>query len=113
MPAVLAEFERDLCPERAKKALALKRRRGECVGRVPYGRRREGDRWVAHSAEQKNLAVLRSVRKRGLTYRAIAEALSRRGLATTQSQARWHAKPVRRLLARDGKKVHFPPRRPS
>jgi site-specific DNA recombinase len=82
MLAVLAEFERDLCSERTKSALGLKKRRGECVGQVPYGWRREGPLLVAHSKEQRSLSLLRSLRKRGLTYRAIAEALTRRGVAT-------------------------------
>jgi site-specific DNA recombinase len=42
MLAVLAELERDLCSERTKTALALKKRQGECAGQVPYGWRREG-----------------------------------------------------------------------
>src|SRR5438128_1777657 len=37
MLAVLAEFERDLCGERTKAALSLKKHRGECVGEVPLG----------------------------------------------------------------------------
>jgi site-specific DNA recombinase len=36
MLAVLAEFERDLCSERTKVALSLKKQRGECAGEVPY-----------------------------------------------------------------------------
>jgi len=37
MLAVLAEFERDLVSERTTAALAHKRRKGECVGDIPYG----------------------------------------------------------------------------
>jgi site-specific DNA recombinase len=103
MLAVLAEFERDLCSERTKTALALKKRRGECVGQVPYGWRREGAMLLAHAGEQQNLGVLRSLRKRGMTYRAIADALGRRGVATAKSPARWHARTVQRILSRDGR----------
>lgn len=103
MLVVLTEFERDLCSERTQTALALKKQRGECVGQVPNGRRRQGARLVAHPGEQKNLALLRSQRRNGLTYRAIAEALSRRGAATAKSQARWHARTVQRILSRNSR----------
>ena len=101
MLAVLAEFERDLCSERTKTALSLKRRRGECVGQVPYGSRREGVMLIAQPVEQRNLRLLRSLRKRGLTYGARADALSRRGIATAKSATRWHARTVQRILSRD------------
>jgi site-specific DNA recombinase len=101
MLAVLAEFERDLCSERTKSALALKKRRGECVGQVPYGWRREGPMLIAQPEEQQNLRLLRSLRKRGMTYRAIADALSHQGISTAKSPARWHARTVQRILSRD------------
>lgn len=88
---MLAEFERDLCSERTKSTLALEKRRGECVGQVPYGWRREGSLLVARPDEQQNLRLPSTLRRRGMTYRAIADALSRRGVAPAKSPARWHA----------------------
>ena len=62
-------------PELTKRALAKKKARGECVGTVPYGFRREGDVLVEDEAEQAVLACVRGFAAAGLSQRAIVAEL--------------------------------------
>jgi site-specific DNA recombinase len=101
MLAVLAEFERDLCGERTKAALSLKKQRGECVGEVPLGWRRQGDRLVDDEAGQRVVALIRHLRAQGMTLRAIAAELERVGALRAKGGTRWDPKTVLRILARE------------
>lgn len=101
MLAVLAEFERDLCGERTKAALSLKKHRGECVGEVPLGWRRDGDRLVPEPAGQRAVATIRELRERGFTLREIAAELERVGIRRAKGGTRWDPKTVQRILARE------------
>jgi site-specific DNA recombinase len=92
MLAVRAEFKRGPCPERTKTAIALKKRRGECVCQVPYGWLQEGTMLIPRSEEHENLRLLRSRRRRGMPCRAVADALSHLEVATAKSPARAHAR---------------------
>lgn len=83
-----------------KTAIALKRRRGECVGQIPYGWRRKGPTVIAQPGEQKILRLLLSLRRRGMTYRAIASVLCRRCVAPAKPPARWHARTGQSILSR-------------
>lgn len=98
MLAVLAEFERDLCGERTKTALSLKKHRGECVGEVPLGWRRDGNRLVHEPEGQKALAKIRGLRGRGLALRAIAAELERLGIRSAKGGTRWDPKTIQRVL---------------
>ena len=64
---------------RTKAALASKKARGECVGTVPYGFRREGAMLVEDEAEQAVLACVRGFRAAGLSERAIVAELAAAG----------------------------------
>lgn len=55
--------------------LRAKKARGECVGMVPYGFRREGDVLVRDEGEQEVLACVRSLRAAGFSQRAIVAEL--------------------------------------
>ena len=116
MLAVMAEFERDLCSERTKVALSLKRQRGECAGEVPYGWVREGDRLVPCERGQRGLELILQMRTRGLAYRAIAAELDRLHVRTAKGTGRWDPKTVQRVarrIAMDasavGSRRHAPP----
>ena len=100
--AVLAEFERDLCSERTRAALAAKKARGECVGEVPLGYLRNGDRLVKEADGQEALRVIRRFRARGRTFRYIAELLQRRGVRGAKGGTRWDPRTVQRIAAREG-----------
>ena len=62
MLAVLAEFERDLCSERTKVALLLKKQCGECAGEVPYGWVRNGGRVIPCGDRQRGLDLIRQLK---------------------------------------------------
>ncbi len=79
---VFAAYERDVIRARTRAALGVKKARGERVGEVAYGFRVavDGVRLEHDEAEQGVLAVVRELRAAGLSQRAIASALTERGL---------------------------------
>jgi site-specific DNA recombinase len=97
MLAVLAEFERDLCGERTKSALAHKKRLGECIGEVPFGWRRVGDRLTRDQAGQRGLDLIKELRSQGQPFRKIAGELERAGILTAKGGKRWDPKTVHRI----------------
>lgn len=101
--SVLAEFERDLISERTTTALSHKRAKGERIGQVPYGKRldRDGKSLVDDQGERDGLETIRELAAEGLTSRAIARELTRRGYATKAGNGRpWSPTSVRRIVAR-------------
>ena len=93
-----SEYERLVIKARTKAALGAKRRRGEsCGGNVPYGWRQVGDQWVEDDAEQRVMADIVAARAKGMSLRAIAAALTAKGLMTKQGGA-WGASQVSRVL---------------
>ena len=90
MLAVFAQFERALIRERTRSALRAKADRGERVsGKIPYGFALAGDgvHLVEHEAEQQTIAEARRLRASGLTLRAVATELERRGLMSRAGRA--------------------------
>lgn len=79
MADVFAQVERMQIKARTKAALASKKARGECVGTVPYGFRREGAMLVEDEAEQAVLACVKGFRDAGLSERAIVAELEAAG----------------------------------
>ena len=104
MLAVLAEFERDLVSERTTAALAHKRRRGERIGAIPYGWRLgcDGVQLVAIEAEQAVIRDIAAMRNAGKSYRAIADELTARGVATKKGNGRWKHSAVVGIVGRNG-----------
>jgi len=98
MLAVLSEFERDLVAERTRCALAIKKRRGEVVGEVPFGSRREGNLLVPDPIEWKLGKRIAAMRAQGLSLRAIATKLTDQGDSTAKGSKVWHANTVQRIL---------------
>ncbi len=81
--AVFAELERKLVGERTKAALAVRRAQGMRLGRRP-----------APGAEDVRARIL-TAREAGLTFAAIASALTADGVPTAQGGKRWYAGTVR------------------
>lgn len=97
MLAVLAQFERDLTSERTAAALAHKRAQGKRVsGIAPFGYRFEAGMRVPDERERKTLALIRSWRDSGMTFRAIVERLNSERVAARGS--RWHLRGVQLAL---------------
>lgn len=83
MLGVVAKWEREVIVERITGALAVKGKRGERRSRfAPYGYRFEGDKVVPDKAAQAVIRYARSLRSRGASYAAVADALNRRGYRT-------------------------------
>ncbi len=102
MLAVLAEFERDLVSERTTAALAHKKRNGERTGGIPFGWRlaSDGVTLVAIEAEQAVIADIRAMRAAGRSYRAIADELTERGVATKKGRGGWKHSAVLGIVKR-------------
>ncbi len=77
MLAVLSEFERDQVAERTKMALAYKKAKRERTGSVPYGFTLAGDgeKLLPEPSEQAAVALVRSLRCTGQSFREIASKL--------------------------------------
>ena len=85
--ATFAQFERRLISQRTKDALRVKKAQGVRIGRPP----------VMPSAV---VGRMKRDRKRGLTYRAIADRLNADAVPTAQGGVRWYPATVRSTLER-------------
>ena len=100
MVDAFAEYERALIGARTRAALAVKRSRGERVGELPLGRTvaADGVALVADPAEARAVELVHELRAEGLSVRAIADELNRRGVPARGE--RWHPTTVQRLVRR-------------
>lgn len=100
--ASLAEFERDLVSERTRTALAHKRSTGyKLGGDVPFGYTVTGDGILhPHTGEQEALGLIRDLRDKGYTLRAICTELERKGIRTKRGGTAWHPQTVKAILHR-------------
>lgn len=99
MVDAFAQYERALIGARTKAALAVKKAKGERVGRIPYGFQlaADGVQLVPHEGEQAVVATIRGLRAEGLTLAAIAAELEARGLVPREG-GKWHKVRVWRVL---------------
>ena len=95
--AVLNEFERDQISERIRMALRHKKEQGLVCGQVPYGMRREGDRLVRDSEQQKVLRLIRRWRGNEWSLRKISEHLNRKGIPAKKG-GKWFPSGVSSVL---------------
>ena len=101
MLAVLSEFERDQVSERTRLALAHKRAHGEKTGGdVPYGYRLEAGRLIPDPSEQKAIALIRRLHRKGYSLRGIAQELEARGYRTKTWRTHWQPAAVSAVLKR-------------
>lgn len=99
--ASLAEFERDLVSERTRSALAHKRSTGHKLGgEVPFGYTVAGGKLLPHPAEQEALRLIRELRSKGYTLRAICTELHNREISTKRGGCTWHPYTVAAILRR-------------
>lgn len=97
--SAVSQWEREAIGERTREAMAHKRARGEFTGgRVPYGYRVEAGLLVKVPAEQEVIAAARQARARGLSLRATAAELARRGF-TTRRGSQFGPQQVKRMVA--------------
>lgn len=103
MLAVLAEFERDLVSERTKAALAVKRAKGQRIGTIPYGYCLADDdcTLVSNCREQRVIALISRMRRRGMSLEQIAFRLTRFGIPTKTSRSnKWTQQAVNGIVSR-------------
>jgi site-specific DNA recombinase len=111
---VVSQWEREATVERTKDGLAHKIKLGERVGRVLYGkaidpddprRSKKSDRpngLMACPSELATIGVMKDLKAEGLSFRAIADELTRRGIPTREGGERWQHSSVRKILGRAG-----------
>lgn len=75
MMDLLAEYERMLIVARTRAAMKAKKARGEVVGRVPFGKRRDGKDLVDSPEEIAVVYDMSRLRAGGFTFRQIARKL--------------------------------------
>ena len=98
--ASVAQWEREAIGERTSVAMKHKASKGERVGAIPYGfaLAADGVALVAIEAEQAVLTEARTLRSAGLSLRAVADELARRGFVSRGGRA-FAAEQVRRMVA--------------
>ncbi len=101
MLAVLAEFERDQISDRTRFALAHKKANMEKTGGdIPFGYFVEDGHLIEEPSEQKALSLIRDLRLKGYTLRAICDELTKEGYKTRRGNLRWQPKTISRIIER-------------
>ena len=77
--AVLGEFEREQIAERTRGAILHLKAKGQRYGSIPHGLQDEGGQLVRNEREQEVVRLVKSLRARGLSLRAISGELAKRG----------------------------------
>ena len=97
----VAQWERDIISERTRDAMAFKRKSGQRVGAIPYGYDlgRDGEMLVWNQHEQKAIANMERMRRRGFSYQRISDRLNTIGV-TSKAGRNWYPKTVRSVLMR-------------
>ena len=95
--AVLAQWEQETVSERTTQALAYKQAQGEWVGLPPYGFYLNGTgKLHVDDDEMKVIATMKRWRRRGASYRAIAEKLNAAGVKSRRGM--WSKSSVHALV---------------
>jgi DNA invertase Pin-like site-specific DNA recombinase len=100
MLAVLGEFERDLVSERTKAVMALKRSKGQRLGRVPFGFRSVNGILEPNQEHRDTITLIQQLRGDGLTLRDIKAELEARGALNTTGGTRWRLNTISDLIKR-------------
>jgi DNA invertase Pin-like site-specific DNA recombinase len=100
---VFAQLERSMIVARLRRGREMKRAAGGyAAGRPRYGYRANGGSLVSVPEEQRAIRLARRMRKRGLSFRQIADPLEAEGLLP-RSGGRWHPPMVARLVSSEAK----------
>ena len=94
----VSQWERETIGERTRDALAFKKRKGERVGQIPFGKMtRDGVNLLDDENEQATIRFIVEQRTRGVPFVKIAAVLNEEG-HRTKANGRWHETTVRRIL---------------
>lgn len=82
MVGAFAEFERNRISERIKESLAVKKKKGERVGGVPYGcsLEKDGKTLIDNPEEKKIIKEVLKLKKKGFGSKRISKALKEKGI---------------------------------
>lgn len=98
MAAAFAEMERNLVSERTRTALKhLKASGSAYCGVTPLGFQRDGDRFVPAAEELAIIERIQSMRRNGVSLRAIAEIFNKEGVPTKRG-GKWHLVTLQSIL---------------
>jgi len=98
MVDAFAEYERLVIGARTKAALAARKSQGRRTGSVPYGYRADAEGYLhEHAGEQAVIAEARRLKAAGLSLRAIAGELERKGFYTRTGK-QFNPNQVKRIL---------------
>jgi site-specific DNA recombinase len=102
MLAVLAEFERNQISERTTVAMAHMRDQGRFLGQVPFGYdlAEDGETLVANADELEAIRLIRSLKEKGYSLRAIATELQGANIPTKAGKNTWTHTAVQSILKR-------------
>ena len=102
MLSVLNEFERDQISERTKAAMAHKRSKSERVGEIPFGYvlGADGVQLVEEPSEQRAIELIRSLRSKGMSLRAIGAAIAAAGVRSKSGGEKWSPQTIANILKR-------------
>jgi site-specific DNA recombinase len=94
----VAQWEREAVGERVSAALQAKKKRGERIGRPPYGLRSEGHgNFLPHEEERALIRDVRRMRGEGRTLVGICDALNKSG-RLTRSGCLWTKQSLHKML---------------
>lgn len=96
---LFAQYERAVIQARTTAALAVKQRRGERTGSIPYGFELQDDgiHLIQNEVEQAGILEISRLRSTGLPLRKIAAQLTNIGIPCRGK--RWHSTTIVRILA--------------
>jgi DNA invertase Pin-like site-specific DNA recombinase len=97
LTAALAGMERGLIGERTRAALARKKERREIYGEVPYGFDVVDGSLVDNPQEQQIKARVGKMRRSGMSFQKVADALNSDGIPTKKGCA-WTAMQISRIV---------------
>ncbi len=102
MLAVLAEFERNQISERTTAAMAHMRDQGKFLGQLPFGYdlADDGETLVPNADELEAVSLIRALRTKGHSLRAIAAELETAQISTKAGNRRWTHTAVKSILNR-------------
>lgn len=102
MLSVLNEFERDLVSERTATALRHKKAQGQRVGEIPFGYdlAANGIDLVPNQTQLEAIGLINELRATGLTYQAIADELTARGIKTKKGNSKWSTAAIHKIANR-------------
>ncbi len=102
MSGVFSQLERGMIRARMRAGKARKAEQGGYAGGAPpYGYRAAGGQLVEQPPEQEALRLMRRMKRKGESLRAIAEALDEAGHPTKRGADSWHPMAVSRILKAD------------